>query len=182
MKRNQTLLTLSVVLAAGTARADVPAFKCLAAKIKKVEVGRKGNYDAKEGLTSKSYGGFLERSEVKPSKQCLIPDVLPGQSVVLWYDKKSYDAATKGANMFPGMQCIFIDDGKELGLDDEPATNTVAEKDVLTRCPNETGYECDAGSNSDRNSKYRETLNKQGLVMQSFSVRPNDNMSSAAAR
>lgn len=182
MKRHEIPVIVGMLLSTSVAFAEAPAFKCLPAKIQKVQVGHNGKYDVKVGLTNSSFSGFIDRTDAKPTKECLIADVKPGQSAVIWYDKKSYDAAVKGTSMFPGMQCIFIDDGKELGPGDVPPTNGVDGKDVLTKCPNATGYDCDAGSNSERNSKYREVLTKGNQVMQSFYIRPSDNMETAAAR
>lgn len=182
MNRISLCVVTGSMIYASAALAGAPEFKCLGAKISKAEIGNVKDYEAKDGLATKKYGGFVDRRATKPTSQCLITEAGPGETVVLHFDKKTYDTAVKGASMFPGVQCVFIDDGKELDVMDSPATDAVAGKDMLTKCPNETGYECDAGSNSERNSKYRAELDKKKLVMQSFFIRPSSNMKSAEGR
>lgn len=181
MKTISVLALCAGWLLGGSALAAAPTFKCLGVKIAKVEIGTTADYEAKEGLATKKYGGFINRRAAKAAEQCLINEANPGETVVLWFDKKSFETATKGTSMYPGVQCVFVDDGKELAAMDSPSTDAVAGKDLLTKCPNETGYDCDAGSNSERNSKYREQLDKQKLVMHSVYLRPNSNMMASPA-
>jgi hypothetical protein len=168
-----------LVFATSTASARAGQYACLPAPITKVQIGSFERYPT---VGTDTDSGLFHRREVTPSGACgSHVDVAPGQVAVLWFEKSHYESVVDHTAMNPHLQCAFSD-GTELDFRDLPKMNVVQPYELLLRCPGANGYDCGEGGYTERNAKYEALMKEKGLVMRSFAIPTNAEMSSLEAR
>jgi len=160
-----TLTAAAVTLLAvhvGAAQAT-PGYTCHPkARPTNAQLGVRGDYTVKQGLDNKRFGGFLQRKKIRAKNGCFFPKLRSGQCVTMRF-KLGYD---KGMSLRG--QCVISETGKKFKRARPRRRGPIRGSDMLTKCPNKTGYKCDPGYNSNRAKKWEKQLKAKGKTMVSF--------------
>lgn len=126
----------------------------------KVELGYKKDYTVTEGMSSKKYGGFIERSDAK-MEGCMLPPLAENQCAVLFYPEKK-PGEFDNSNDWE-VQCVLWD-APEKGMipkDYVPyKVSMVDNKDMILKCGHDQGDKlpCSDGNNSARGGELQKQL------------------------
>lgn len=147
-----------------------PSYQCHGSvKPLDAKVGRRGQYDVKEGLRTRKYYGFLDRKGIRPKNGCFFSGLRSGQCLVMHYKIAGYK------KMRLDRQCVLSASGADFRRARPSTQGPLRGHDILTKCGNGTGYPCDAGHNSARRKKYEDGLKAKGLMVWSFCARGANN-------
>jgi len=159
----------SLSLLVSPARAT-PSYQCHpSVKPLHAKVGKRGQYEVKTGLRTSKYYGFLDRKPIRPKNGCFFSGLKSGQCIVMHYKIAGYEKTRLDR------QCVLSDSGKSFRRARPTRRGPLSGQDILTKCPNGTGYKCDAGHNSARRKKYEKALKSKGLMVWSFCARGANN-------
>lgn len=140
-----------------------PSYTCnKKVKPTKAQVGTRGQYEVKDGLNVKKFYGFLNRKKTKAKNGCFFGGLRSGQCVTMQFPIKGFEAGSVRG------QCVVVDSGKKFNRARPTRRGPFKGSDMLTKCPNKTGYKCDRGYNSDRAKKYAKALEKKGKILYSY--------------
>lgn len=147
-----------------------PKYQCHpSVKPLNAQLGKRGQYEVKEGLKSRKYYGFLDRKKATPKNGCFFSGLTSGQCLVVEYKAKAYKKTSLVG------QCVLSASGQEFRKARPNRSGSLREHAVLLKCGNKTSYKCDAGSNSKRRRKLKKQLEGKGRLLWSFCARGANN-------